>query len=92
MADSLVNENITYEMSEYKLGEGIGYSSEITFKITFKYVDGITEVPNDYSQVASILYKFERPYASYLYYDNSNSGTTCTDVQCALDELYELLS
>lgn len=89
--DSLVNENIIYELSEYKIGEGIGYSSEIKFKVTFKYKDGLESVPNDYSQIASILYKFSIPEAAMLSYDNSKSGTTCTDVQCALDELYELL-
>ncbi len=92
ITDSLVNENITYEISEYKVGEGIGYSSEIKFKVTFKYKEGIKEVPTDYSQVASILFKYEIPYASLLSYDNSQSKTTCTDVQCALDELYELLN
>lgn len=91
ITDSLVNENIIYEITDYKLGEGIGYSSEIKFKITFKFKDGIKELPSDYSQITSILFKFERPYASYLSYDNSKSGTKCTDVQCALDELYELL-
>ncbi len=91
IAASLVNEAITYEITNYKIGEGIGGTSEIKFNITLKYKDGIKEVPNDYSQIASILFKFERPTASMLSYDNSKSGTTCTDVQCALDELYELL-
>ncbi|MCX4365874.1 MAG: hypothetical protein OSJ70_08915 [Bacilli bacterium] len=91
IAASLVNEAITYEITNYKIGEGIGQTSEIKFNITLKYKEGIKEVPNDYSQIASILFKFERPTASMLSYDNSKSGTTCTDVQCALDELYELL-
>ena len=86
-----INSTVTYEVTNYKIGEGIGQTSEIKFNITLKYKEGIKEVPNDYSQIASILFKFERPTASMLSYDNSKSGTTCTDVQCALDELYELL-
>lgn len=88
---SLVNDAIVYEMSDYKIGEGIGGVSEIKFYITFKYKSDVSELPNDISQIGSFLYKFERPYASLLSYDNKESGTTCTDVQCALDELYELL-
>lgn len=89
--DSLVNEDITYEISKYKIGEGIGFSSEIKFDITFKYKDNVKNVPDDFTQITSILYKFERPYAAMLSYDNSKSGTKCTDAQCAIDELYELL-
>lgn len=88
---SLVNESITYEMSNYKIGEGIGGVSEIKFYITFKYKSDVKNLPTDVSQIGSFLYKFERPYAAILSYDNSKSGTKCTDVQCALDELYELL-
>lgn len=87
---SLVNDAITYEITDYKVGDGIGAASEIKFNITLKYKEGVKEVPNDYSQIASILFKFERPTAYMLAYDNSKSGTSCTDVQCALDELYEL--
>lgn len=90
ITDSLVNENITYEISNYKIGDGIQFSSSIKFEITFKYKDNVKDVPDDFSQIASILYKFERPYAVMLSYDNSKSGTSCIDAQCALDELYEL--
>lgn len=90
ITDSLINENITYEVSEYKIGEGIGNNSEIKFNITFKYKDGVKTLPNDFSQITSILFRFERPYAVLLSYDNSKSKTKCIDVQCALDELYKI--
>lgn len=90
ITDSLVNENITYEISEYKIGEGIGHNSEIKFNVTFKYKDSVKKLPNDFSQITSILFKFERPYALLLSYDNSKSKTKCVDAQCALDELYEI--
>ena len=35
-----------------------------------------------------ILY-FEKLMASILIYDNSNNRTNCTDIQCAIDELYK---
>ncbi len=87
---SLANSNITYEIENYKIGGGIDRISDISFNITFKYKSGVTSVPSDYSQIAGLAYKFERPTASMLSYDNSKSKSKCTDAQCALDELYVL--
>ena len=54
---------------------------------TIKYDgSGITVESN--KTVYCTLY-FEKVYSIILEYDNSNTNTDCTTVQCALDELYE---
>ena len=78
-------ENVSYELSNYKIGQGIGINQNLTFTITFKYN---SEVLEQYEpQALSLNFTFVRPYAEILKYNNSKSGSSCTDVQCALDEL-----
>lgn len=87
ITDELTNSDITYTVDDYKIGQAIPKESTITINITFKYSSSTLQ-PNITAQIATINYKFEKPYAMQLEFDNSNVDTTCTDVQCALDELY----
>ncbi len=84
------NTDITYIIDDYKIGEGIGSNTEITFYITFKYKDEIKVLPQNTKADIKLYYTFVRPYAEIVEYTNQEY-TRCTDVQCALDELYTLL-
>jgi hypothetical protein len=92
LANSLVNDNITYTIDDFSLGHAIDASTVDYLDITFKYKDDVTEVPEDITQTSSIAFTFSIPYASLLHYDNSKSGSVCEDVQCALDDLYSRIS
>ncbi len=83
----LINPNITYTV-ENGIVKVVPKKSKITLNITFHYKDD--NLPADITQISTINYKFERPTASHLEFDNSNVNTNCIDVQCALDELYEI--
>lgn len=85
----LVNPNIQYSV-ENGVIKVVPKKSKILVNITFQY-HGET-LPSDITQIATINYKFERPTASHLQFNNSKSGTECIDVQCALDELYRKFS
>lgn len=87
ITDELINSNITYKIDNYKDVQVVPKSSTVTMNITFYYSTDIK--PSDITQIATLNYKFEKPYASLLEFDNTNVDTTCTDVQCALDELYD---
>lgn len=82
---NLVNPNIKYTV-ENGVVKVVPKKSKITVNITFQF-DGEV-LPSDITQIATINYKFEGPTASHLEFDNSKVNTECTDVQCALDELY----
>ena len=73
---------------EYKIGQGIRSRDDLTFNITCRYKG---ELPENRKQVINLKFKFERPYAAILRYDNSTSKSKCDNVQCALDDLYDLL-
>ena len=81
--------NLTYELSNYKVGQGIGKNSSITFTITFKY--SVTSLPQNRAQAISLNFTFVRPYAEIVKYSNTQSQSKCTNVQCALDDLYDKL-
>lgn len=91
LADSLSNQNITYTIDDFSLGHVITAKTEEYIDITFSYKSGVTSIPTERKQIASIAFTFTVPYASIIKYDNSKSGTTCVDVQCTLDELYSKL-
>ncbi len=91
ITDELINSEIIYTVDDYKIGQGLDRKSITTINITFKYKNGTSVLPSNIDQIANIYFKFERPQAIQLSYNNSISKTHCTDVQCALDELYELL-
>ncbi len=74
------------------VGKGIPKNSDTTISITCKYKSGTTQVPADTKQITTIDFTFKRPTAEMVFYDHSKSGTSCDNVQCALDELYERLS
>ncbi len=82
----LVNPNITYTVENGAI-KIVPKKSKISVNITFQF-DGKT-LPSNITQIATINYKFERPTASHLNFDNSKVNSECRDVQCALDELYE---
>lgn len=86
ITDNLVNPNITCTVEDGG-AKVVPKKSRISVNITFQY-HGET-LPSDITQIATINYKFERPAASHLEFDNSKVNTECKDVQCALDELYE---
>ena len=81
--------NLTYELSNYKVGQGIGKNSSITFTITFKY--NVNSLPQNRAQAVSLNFTFVRPYAEIVKYNNTQSQSKCTNVQCALDDLYDKL-
>lgn len=81
--------DVTYTLDDYKIGQGLGKNSSTTFTITFKY--NVSSLPQNRAQATELTFTFVKPYAEILKYDNKNSGTSCTNVQCALDELYEKL-
>lgn len=85
------NTNITYTIDDYKVGEGMSSKDNVEFYITFKYKDTVKVLPSDKTAIVYMYYTFERPYAAILSYDNKESGSKCTDVQCALDDLYSIL-
>ena len=81
--------DFSYELSNYKVGQGIGKNSSITFTITFKY--NVTSLPQNKAQAISLNFTFVRPYAEIVKYSNTQSQSKCTNVQCALDDLYDKL-
>ncbi len=85
---SNLDEGLTYEI-DYDVANagGIDAKGEMTFNITFKYTG---DVSGDITKNAVLTFDFEIPTAEMLKYANSQY-TTCTNVQCALDELYALL-
>ena len=85
--DVLGSNNLSYQLDNYKLGEPIGKNKTFTLKITFNYNSESLEE----NIASSIDFTFVRPYAAILKYDNTESGSICSDVQCALDDLYEKL-
>lgn len=85
------NTNITYTIDDYKVGEGMSSKDDVEFYITFKYKDSVKALPDEKSAIVYMYYTFERPYAAILSYDNKESGSKCTDVQCALNDLYSIL-
>jgi len=87
---TLSNSNITYTV-DYSKGSVLSKNGKTTLTITFKYADSVTTLPSDKTVTANILYTFERPTASMLAYDNTSSGSSCTNVQCALDELSSMI-
>ncbi len=87
--DEIENQNIQYTLDDYQLGEVISPKSKKTIHITFRY-SASSGLENN-KQTAMIYFKFVRPYAAIVSYDNSKSGSPCHDVQCALDDLYRIL-
>lgn len=81
----LVNPNITYTVED-GIVKVVPKNSKILVNITFQY-NGDTSL-SDTLQIATINYKFEKPTASHLQFDNSKVDTECIDIQCTLDELY----
>ena len=88
---NLDNDDMKVAIDGYKIGEGIDRKSELTFNVTVKYSDELRELPSNTKAIITINYKFEKPYAAILSYDNEISKSRCSDVQCALDDLYDLL-
>ncbi len=80
------NINTSYELENYQIGSPIGKKESITFNITFKNNTSTLD-----AQAVLLKFTFERPSAEMLKYDNTESKSKCSDVQCALDELYEKL-
>lgn len=78
------NENITYTI-DYEIGEGISGNSTREITVTFKYKDTVTTLPSTTTTNSNIKFTFSIPQAYMLYYDNSNTGIDCDNVQCALD-------
>ena len=87
ITDELINSNIIYRVDNYKEVQIVPKNSTVAMNITFYYSSDVQA--DDITQIATLNYKFERPYASHLEFDHTNVDTTCTNVQCALDELYE---
>ena len=57
-----------------------------TYTVYAKLTDAVgNETTTDPVQIT-----LQKPDAENVSYDNTNSGTTCTTVDCALDELYDI--
>lgn len=91
MLPSIDNENITYAVTGYQIGQGIGPTADTIFEITFRYKDTVKQIPEKKSAIISINYTFIKPYAEIVFYDKTQSKSPCSDVQCALDDLYKIL-
>ena len=83
------SENITYELVDYKIGQPIGKGEKRTFKVKFNY--NVEALPQERGEAVTLKFTFVKPYAEILKYDNNNSKSKCTNVQCALDDLYDKL-
>ena len=81
--------NITYELVDYKIGQPIGKGEKLTFKVKFNY--NVEALPEERGEAVTLKFTFVKPYAEILKYDNTNSKSKCTNVQCALDDLYDKL-
>ncbi|MCI8346814.1 MAG: hypothetical protein HFJ12_02565 [Bacilli bacterium] len=81
----LVNPNITYTVED-GIVKVVPKNSKILVNITFQY--NSDSLLSDTTQIATMNYKFEKPTASHLQFDNNKVNTECKNVQCALDELY----
>ncbi len=84
----LNNADITYSIDDYKIGQGLEPKATTTINITFKY--NSKTLPTDHEQEANLYFTFSRPYANQVSYDNKTSQANCSDVQCALDDLYQI--
>ena len=80
------NENIVYD-EDAIVGQVIPAKSSAVLTVTLKY--NTDTLPENTTQSGTINYKFEIPSATAIQYSNSNY-TSCTNVQCAIDELYDL--
>ncbi len=69
------------------IGKGIQKNGDTTIDITCKYKNGFTNK----TQITTIDFDFEIPTAEMLSYDNIQSGSSCQNVKCALDDLYKIL-
>lgn len=87
ITDELINSTIAYRIDNYKDVQVIPKNSTVTMNITFYYSNN--DQTSNITQIATLNYKFERPQAIHLEFDNTNVNTTCTNAQCALDELYD---
>jgi len=83
------NANIVYTI-DYTIGESISGNSTKVITITYKYKDGLTNLPSEKTTNSTIEFKFEKPTAVMLAYDNSKTGINCDNVQCALDFIKEI--
>ena len=83
------SENITYELVDYNIGQPIGKGEKRTFKVKFNY--NVEALPEERGEAVTLKFTFVKPYAEILKYDNTNSKSRCTNVQCALDDLYDKL-
>ena len=83
---TLSNENITNNISTYE-GQIIQGGQTVTLNLTFSY-SGET-LPQNTIQTGSIVFSIVRPSAQAISY--SSEYTNQTNLQDAIDELYELL-
>lgn len=95
VTNSITNSNVTYEFDKTSLNSTYGSdlinpSSESFIYITIKYKDGIS-LPDNKANIATLKFKFRPIYANELSYDNS-TYTLCTNVQCALDDISNLIN
>ena len=83
---TLSNADIVDDASDYQY-QIIGGNQQVDIDITFNY--GVETLPNVKTQSGLIAFVFEQPSAALIQY--SSEYTNVTNVQDAIDELYELL-
>ena len=86
VTESLSNVNITSDSSEY-INQIIGKGQTIDVDITFKY--GVETLPEAKNQSGTLIFTFEQPSAALITY--SSEYTDATNLQDAIDELYNLV-
>lgn len=85
---SNISNNSMKTNAEDYINQIIEPNSTITLEITVEY--NTETLPENKQTTATITYSFSKPTAEMIEY--SSSYTDCSNVQCALDELYGLLN
>lgn len=85
--ETLTNEYIVSNIDSYE-GTIINSNSQVDLDITYSYDGEVESLPQVITQTAKLTFTFEKPSANMIEY--TSNYTAETNVQDALDELYEI--
>ncbi len=85
------NYSITYTLSNNDIDKIINANSEKDIYVTIKYADGLTSLPENTSKRSTIKFTLKTAQALMVSYDNSKTNINCSDTQCALDKIAEMV-